>query len=156
MTAEDRRTPARLDPRGRLVARCLVVLVVLMTAACASPAQDASLAAHDGLAATATAREALDQHERGRSTTPVLEVTLEAAATELSGAMSTTATLTPETEGQRGDLDQVRSALSEASDAVTDARSSVAAGTGLQQAREDVAAAERSLRDVVDQIGPPR
>ncbi|WP_313408762.1 hypothetical protein [Aeromicrobium sp.] len=141
---------------ARLRVVVLVVVALLVTAACSSPATDTSKAAHDGLAATATARQALDQLDRGRSTHATAEVTLEATATELSTALSETATVTPEPGEQANRLVAVRLALADAAAAVALARSTLAAGEDFGPAAELVETAERVLRDVAGRVGPPR
>lgn len=113
------------------------------------------MAAHEGLSATATARQLVDQFHRGRTTGATTEVALETAATELSAALSATATVTPGSGAEADDLSEVRAALDDAADAVARARSGLSSGQGPGSA-SDLASAEAALRDLVGELGPPR
>lgn len=136
--------------RTTAVGACLAALLV---ASCGSPETDTSKAAHDGLAATATAREALDQERRDRSTPQLLDVTLETAATELSAALSSTASVVPEDGAQRRELAAVQHALGDAASAVAVARAPDGRGEGVLLL---LRRAEDALRRLVERLGPPR
>lgn len=148
MHARRKTAPGRT--RGGVAAACLGALLV---ASCGSPATDTSKAAHDGLAATATARQALDQSRRDRSTPQVLGVTLQTAATELSAALASTASVVPEDSEQRRELAAVQHALGDAASAVAIAR---APGGPDEDVLLLVRRAEDALRRLVERLGPPR
>ncbi len=142
--------------RFRLALVGVALLADLLLGACSQSATELSMAAHDGSAATSTARLALDQHTRGRLTTPALKVTLGDVATEVATAQSHVAELVPSGTEQRDSLRSVQEALAASSAALATARSALAAGGDLAGARAAVVSSEDELRRVVATLGPPR
>lgn len=140
--------------RNRAWLACLAILV--LASGCSSPAVDTSRSAHEALAASAAARQVLDQLDRGRTTGPAARVTLETAATDLSSALALTATVVPETPAERRDLATVEALVGQAATSLATARALLEDDRDPAAARDLVAAAERDLRRVVTRLGPPR
>ena len=140
--------------RNRAWLACLTILV--LASGCSSPAVDTSRSAHEALAASAAARQVLDQLDRGRTTGPAARVTLETAATDLSSALALTATVVPETPAERRDLATVEALIGQAATSLATARALLEDDRDPAAARDLVAAAERDLRRVVTRLGPPR
>lgn len=130
--------------------------VIVLMSGCSSPATDTSRSAHEALAASAAARQVLDQLDRGRTTGPAARVTLEAAATDLSSALALTATVVPETAAERRDLATVEALVGRAATSLATARALLEDGRDPAAARDLIAATERDLRRVVARLGPPR